>query len=314
MADLAPDRGISINELISRLKLSRNYITRNITHCVDHIEAAPSKGTPVIYNEAMLRNYLTHKSVFTRQTRRINLEHELLNYIKGHPNDKRIKSHDFEEQFIGKIPDWTKAKRSELPSIPQKSKDFWDFPLIFPKEYTQGDDSPEAATKTAEICYRDMFKAGAIKIQLGRQKTMFYIPPDREVDMPPLKQLSKTRYDDRHFFLVPADWKPFYQGHSAQSAPSSTLAKIEITINADASEISQALLESALRKGFRLYHIVGHENSPDDRHMTITYQASIKKAPPRELPAEQQENAKAEAFNREYEQSLDSLYEEDFIE
>ena len=314
MAYQEPDRGISINELISRLKLSRNYITRNITHCVDHIEAAPSKGTPVIYNEAMLRDYLARKSAFTRQTRRINLEHELQNYIKKHPNDERIKSHDFEEQFIGKIPDWTKAKRSELPYIPQRSRDFWDFPLIFPKEYTLGDDSPDAATKTAEICYRDMFKAGAVKIQLGRQKTMFYIPLDREVDMPPLNQLSRAKYDDRHFFLVPADWEPFYKGHTAQAATSSSLSKIEITIHADSSEISQTLLEKALRKGFQLYNIVGHENSPDDKHMIITYQASIKKDPPQERPTDQQENDKAEAFNREYEQSLDYLYEEDFNE
>ena len=174
MAYQEPDRGISINELISRLKLSRNYITRNITHCVDHIEAAPSKGTPVIYNEAMLRDYLARKSAFTRQTRRINLEHELQNYIKKHPNDERIKSHDFEEQFIGKIPDWTKAKRSELPYIPQRSRDFWDFPLIFPKEYTQGDDSPDAATKTAEICYRDMFKAGAVNTARQAENHVLY--------------------------------------------------------------------------------------------------------------------------------------------
>ena len=314
MAYQSPDRGISIYDLMERLKLSRNYITRNITHCVDHIEAAPSKGTPVIYNEAMLRDYLARKSTFTRQTRRINLEHELLNYIKEHPNDERIKSHDFEEQFIGKIPDWTKAKRSELPSIPQRSMDFWDFPLIFPKEYTQGDDSPDAAVKTAEICYRDMFKAGAIKIQLGRQKTMFYIPSDREVDMPPLNLLSRTKYDDRHFFLVPADWEPFYKGHTAQSAPNSTLAKIEITINADSSEICQSLLENALRKGFQLDHILEHKKGLDDRHMAITYQASVKKSPPKKLPVGQLDHDEEEAFNREYEQSLDYLYEDDFNE
>ena len=301
-------QGISINDLMERLKLSRNYIIRNITHCVEHIEEAPSKGARVIYNEYQLRKYLMQKSTFTRQTRRINLEHELQNYIKEHPNDYRIKSHDFEEQFIGKIPDWTKAKRSELPCIPLKSTDFWDFPLIFPKEYTQGDDSPEAPTKTAEICYRDMFKAGAIKIQLGRQKTMFFIPNEHKVDVPPLNQLSRTKYDDRHFFLVPADWKPFYEGHTAQTAPSSTLAKIEITIKADSSEISQALLESTLRKGFQLDHILSHEKGLDDSHMIITYQASVKKDPPKELPVGQQENDASASFNREYEQSLEALY------
>ena len=132
--------------------------------------------------------------------------------------------------------------------------------------------------------------------------------------MPPLNQLSRAKYDDRHFFLVPADWEPFYKGHTAQAATSSSLSKIEITIHADSSEISQTLLEKALRKGFQLYNIVGHENSPDDKHMIITYQASIKKDPPQERPTDQQENDKAEAFNRESEQSLDYLYEEDFNE
>ena len=80
-------QGISINDLMERLKLSRNYIIRNITHCVEHIEEAPSKGARVIYNGYQLRKYLVQKSTFTRQTRRINLEHELQNYIKEHPND-----------------------------------------------------------------------------------------------------------------------------------------------------------------------------------------------------------------------------------
>jgi hypothetical protein len=129
------------------------------------------------------------------------------------------------------------------------------------------------------------------------------------VDVPPLNQLSRTKYDDRHFFLVPADWKPFYEGHTAQTAPSSTLAKIEITIKADSSEISQSLLESTLRKGFQLDHILSHEKDLDDRHMIITYQASVKKDPPKELPAGQQENDESASFNREYEQSLEALYE-----
>ena len=157
---------------------------------------------------------LVQKCTFTRQTRRINLEHELQNYIKEHPNDYRIKSRDFEEQFIGKIRDYTIVKRSKLPPIPLKSSDFWEFPLIFPKGYTQGDDSPDAKTKNAEICYRDIFKAGAIKIQLGRQRTMFYIPEEKNVTIPPLNKLSKVKYDDLNCYLFLADWEPFYKGSS----------------------------------------------------------------------------------------------------
>ena len=43
--------------------------------------------------------------------------------------------------------------------------------------------------------------------------------------------------------------------------------------------------------------------------MIITYQASVKKDPPKELPAGQQENDESASFNREYEQSLEALYE-----
>ena len=197
--------GISISELMSRLKLSRNYIIRHITHCVDHIEDAPAQGARVIYDEAMLRQYLAQKCTFTRQTRRINIEHELRKYQRKHPEDERVNNSSFCREFLGNIPDWTKITRSQIPNISLPSEDFWDFPLIFPKEYTQGDDAPDAKRKSAEICYRDMFKIGAIKIQLGRQKTMFYIPSEPDVSLPPLSQLSQLIYNDENCFLVPAE-------------------------------------------------------------------------------------------------------------
>ena len=266
-------QGISINELTSRLKLGRNYITRNITHCVEHIEASPSKGTPVIYNERMLREYLVRKSTFTRQTRRINLEQELQEYKTKHPNDERIQYRDFEKLFIGKIPNWAIAKRSELPAIPLESADFWDYPLIFPKEYTQGDDSPDAKTKTAEICYRDMFKVGAIKIQLGRQKTMFYIPEEKNVTIPPLNELTNLKYDDFNCYLVPADWEPFYKGSATPPINNKEATKVEITIKTDSADFDQTLLEKALRQGFVIDHISFHEQY--DNMTEITYQARI---------------------------------------
>lgn len=268
-----PD-GISINELSSHLRLSRNYITRNITHCVKHVEKFPSKGAVVKYDESELRDYLTHLCTFSRQTRRIDLEKELRIYSKLHPNDDSLKNKNFRKKFIGKSPDWRVIKRSELPFIPLKTTDFWDFPLIFPQEYTQGNDSPEAKRKTAEICYRDMFKIGAIKIQLGRQKTMFYIPQDEGVILPPLNQLSDLSDYDENCFLVPADWTPFYKGHQSPASHNNSVRRLQISITADSNEFNQALIEQSLRKGFALNHIISHEIDPERNLTIVTFQAS----------------------------------------
>ncbi len=105
-------------------------------------------------------------------------------------------------------------------------------------------------TKIAEICYRDMFKADAIKIQLGRQKTMFYISEEKNVTIPPLKELSKVKYDDFNCYLVPADWEPFYKGPSTPQANNKDITRVEITIRIDTADFDQALLDKALRQGF----------------------------------------------------------------
>ena len=300
-------QGISISELMKKLKLSRNYITRNITHCVEHIEEAPAKGARVIYNACHLREYLAQKCTFTRQTRRINLEREIQQFADKHPDDKRLRKSTFREDFIGKIPDWNNVKRSELPAIPLKATDFWDFPLIFPKEYTQGNESPDAIRKSAEICYRDMFKIGAIKIQLGRQKTMFYIPYDEGVCLPPLNQLSKINNTEETCFLVPADWEPFYRGHEAPSSKDGTISKIQITITADDKNFDQGLIENALRKGFALDHILSHNIAPSNNMVSVTFQATPLVNTSSSSLWEDSEPVDEDAFMRDYEQSLDAL-------
>ncbi len=301
--------GISISELMSRLKLSRNYIIRNITHCVEHIEYAPAQGTRVIYDEAMLRRYLEQKATFTRQTRRINIEKELEKYRSKHPEDKRVSDGKFCKEFIGNIPNWNKITRSQLPNIPLPSDDFWDFPLIFPKEYTQGNNAPDAKRKSAEICYRDMFKIGAIKIQLGRQKTMFYIPSEPDVSLPPLSQLSQLIYNDENCFLVPADWKPFYQGHKAPSAQTGPIAKVQISITTDEESFDQTLIETALRKGFALNHILDHTVNSDKNLVTVVYQASTLSGTAAPASDKTANLIDADEFMQDYEQSLEALYQ-----
>lgn len=275
MTNHGKPRGITINELSSRLKLSRNFITRNITHCVEHVEEFPSKGAVVQYNESQLREHLKRICTFSRQTRRIDLEKEINTYVEQHPDDTRIKESNFRDQFIGEIPRWdSQPKRSLFPAMQLPTTDFWDFPLIFPKEYTQGDDSPEAERVTAELCYRDMFKIGAIKIQLGRQKTMFYIPKDEGVFLPPLNKLSELGYRDENCFLVPADWTPFYKGCKQLPPKTATANKVQLSITADFTKLDQALLEKALRKGFAINYLESHTVDPKSNLTTVTFQAT----------------------------------------
>lgn len=275
MACSAPQKGITINELSARLRLSRNFITRNITHCVKHVEEIPSKGATVLYDESQLREHLKNICTFSRQTKRIDLELELKAYIKQHPDDPRIKERNFQGQFIGKIPHWgSQPKRSLFPAIPLPAADFWDFPLIFPKEYTQGNEDPEAERVTAELCYRDMFKIGAIKIQLGRQKTMFYIPRDEGVLLPPLDKLSEMDNRDEKCFLVPADWTPFYEGCKELAPSTNTANKVQISITADFTGVDQLLLEKALRKGFAINYLESLTVDPKNNLTTVTFQAT----------------------------------------
>ena len=280
----AESAGISINELASHLRLSRNYITRNITHCVKHVEKFPAKGAVVRYDERDLRAYLTHICTFSRQTKRINLEKEFQDYIKQHPDDKRRKDSDFQRKFIGKIPKLKEIQRSEIPFIPLEAMDFWEFPLIFPQEYSQGDNSPEAKRKTAELCYRDMFKIGAIKIQLGRQKTMFYIPKEEGVHLPPLKELSFLDYHDPNCFLVPADWKPFYEGHIPPKQKRTSTMKLWIEISTDSGSLNPIQLEQALRKGFVIDYVASHKVDYKNNLTRVAFQASMPDSSPTEEP------------------------------
>ena len=268
-------QGISISELMEKLKLSRNYITRNITHCIPHLEEAPSKGARVMFDGDMLRRYLVSQAKFTRQTRRISLDYELYKYRKAHPDEKLP---DMME-FLGKLPDMKKIQRSDLPAVPVDEFDFWDLPLIFPKEYVQGNDEPDAPVKTAELCYRDMFKAGAIKIQLGSQKTMFYIPEEEDIVHPPLRDLQKSPVDSDRYYLVPADWEPFYKGINSKPSRLREPARIEISITGDTADIDWRYIDSALRKVFVIDRTVSHSVNPQDGSTSMKFMGRI---PPKE--------------------------------
>ena len=267
------EEGISISTLMERLKLSRNYITRNITHCVRHLEASPAQGARVLFDAGMLRSYLVNMAQFTRQTKRININCELEKYLTANPDIKKD-SVDMTE-FLGNIPDMKAIKRSKLPAVTLNPFDFWDLPLIFPKEYTQGNEASDAPIKTTECCYRDMFRAGAIKIQLGTQKTMFYIPSAPNVADIPLQMLLQTPVNLEDNYLVPADWEPFYQGASAPKARVLDLPTVNIKIRGELDEYNWQYIDSALRKVFMVDKIQSRRADERRGFVSITYKARI---------------------------------------
>lgn len=211
---------VPLADIMSKLKLSRNYITRNISHVVKQVkvnnDGTPVKGSAVVFDGEDLRRWLINKATFTRQTRRIDLYAYMKRYHVTNPkrmlgmlpptpdkkdrlSAKRLAEHS--EIIL------SETKRSAIQPIEVEPFDFFDKKLIFPKEYYHTEEDRRNDKKaSSEICYRDMYLAGAIKIQLGLQKTMFYIP--EEDDLPPLEELVRQPINSPDYPLVTADWEP----------------------------------------------------------------------------------------------------------
>lgn len=176
---VSPTQGISTQDIMRKLCVSRTYVTNNITHTVKHLDNP--RSSLVIFDEKELRNWLMQHATFTRQTQYIDLNAYAKKHILHHTRYSA-------EDIIGQVPRiYDHKQRGLYPYIAVKPFDFWDKPLIFPKNYTDVDGNK----KSAEMCYRATFDEGAIKIQLGPQKTMFYVPAHKETDL-----------------FVGADWMP----------------------------------------------------------------------------------------------------------
>ena len=195
------DRWVSISEIMTRLKVSRDFVSKNITQNLRDAQR-PATGKvreKYLYREEAVRKWLMEHATFTRQTRRVHIpkgeNRELfLGKIPSPVPDHRRRNTD---EALPHLPYLDERKRTAFSAIEVQPFDFWDEQLYFPKAYS---------TFTPERCYRDMFLAGAIKIQLGKQKTMFYIP--KADNLPPIEKLRKIKIDDKHLPLVPASWVP----------------------------------------------------------------------------------------------------------
>ncbi|MFV0637044.1 hypothetical protein [Mitsuokella sp. WILCCON 0060] len=154
-----PQGYIPLNTIMERLQVSRNFVTRNIAPFVPFRKFSAPEGSIVCYKETLLRQWLKENATFTQLTK-----------FATKDECDMVPAPVWDE-----MPMVDALHRTNLTPVPVEPMDFWDLPLIFPKNYHGSRRDPGKITPP-EICYRDMFKAGAIKIQLGKQKTMFYIP------------------------------------------------------------------------------------------------------------------------------------------
>lgn len=234
---VSPTLGISTQDIMKKLCVSRTYVTNNITHTVKHLDNP--RSSLVIFDEDELRKWLMQHATFTRQTQYIDLDAYAKKHILHHTQYSL-------EDIIGQVPRIYDHKQRGLhPYIAVKPFDFWDKPLIFPKNYIDENGNK----KSAEMCYRAMFDEGAIKIQLGPQKTMFYVPEHKESD-----------------FFVGADWIPLVgckfllNEKSPCNDYDPDVQEFQLTFSSVPH--MQKEIISALRKVFNIKRIIPGETSP----------------------------------------------------
>ena len=168
---------VSVMEIMQKLQVSRQYIYINI---FPHVAPLPreNNGSAVAVDKQELLTWLRQNSLFQRQTVRI---------YKEDAADYKAKLRASGGNLPADMP-LSATKRGLLPFQPVKPFDYWDKKLIFPND---------SQYKQIELCYRAMFNAGAVKINLGQRKTMFYVPEnqppeDASVLMPAMPETKVT--------------------------------------------------------------------------------------------------------------------------
>ena len=138
----------------------------------------------IFVHERYLREWLLHSAQFQRQT-------ILLPPEKEDAHNKELKQYtDISTEW-----DLCNTRRKKWPYRYVQPFDFWNLDLVFPKT--------DDRYMYKEECYRDMFSLGAVKITMGKNKTMFYLPHGRKapsgwklrpaVDEPKLQFPEPTR-------------------------------------------------------------------------------------------------------------------------
>lgn len=230
-----PKVSIPTSEIMHRLQVSRNFVTRNIAPFVTSDKIITSAGSIVCYEEAGLRRWLEKNATISQLTKRITTaEYKKLN-----------DSARAECRLLNPL------HRTLCKPVPVKSMDIWDLPLIFPKEY-HGSRRDISRITPPELCYRDMFKAGAIKIQLGRQKTMFYIPRLDSRDASVVQEYADKPFDEPDHILVPAMVFPSAKGLLSEVQPLSDKDACTITVTFPEEDYDFKVIIKALQHGITI--------------------------------------------------------------
>ena len=250
MQDETMPRFVTTQDIMKKLCVSRNFVTRNITHVVKRIEI-PGRSS-ICFEEADWRNWLMQHASFTRQTQYIDLEVYRTECPPGEFSMAKL---------IGVTPrDYNNKLRGQYPYVNVEPFDFWDKKLIFPKNY----ENESGKKLSAEMCYRDMFDQGAVKIQLGPQKTMFYIPDHNASD-----------------FFVGADWIPWqgclYQLNQNKEEQNAERPSGEFELIIRSSPDMREDIISSLRKSFNIKRVLKgmKEIPPEDLSVSDCYICAI---------------------------------------
>ena len=165
---------VTMSDITNALKVAREYVYSRILPYVEH----KKDGHKIMVNKTSLSNWLIENAEFTRQT--VFVPEWLVEDYKSkfkvkYPTDT------FEEN-----PRKCSKNRLIFPFRRVKPFDVWELAvqgnLIHAKLMTDSGNN-------VEKIYRDMFVSGAIKIKLGRSKTMFYIPESEGVLCPAIDEV-----------------------------------------------------------------------------------------------------------------------------
>ena len=168
---------VTMSDITNALKVAREYVYSRILPYVEHTKDRQDRHK-IIVNKTSLSNWLMENAEFTRQTvfvPKSELEDYKSKFKVKYPADT------FEEN-----PKKCYQNRSIFPFRRVKPFDVWEQAvqgnLIHAKLMSDSGNN-------VERIYRDMFVSGAIKIKLGRNKTMFYIPESEGVLCPAMDEV-----------------------------------------------------------------------------------------------------------------------------
>lgn len=196
---------LSFEDIMILLNVSRSFINTELKPYIDYIKVSSkmsvlfakriaeengieevSNFPSVYFNRKQLNKYLIDNCSFSIQTKVVDLadyvDYEAIKQAEQKTNrkcgfrfNKRTRQEEKSFGWIDKvILDELKLKANNVIDNKRSSLHF----IAVEKQNVLRDDLVFQSRdyKHVESCYRDMFRRGAIKINLGKRKTMFIVP------------------------------------------------------------------------------------------------------------------------------------------